>query len=390
MRSRTLLVAACLCCAVACRAPGESAPVETSELMRTQPAEPEVATVDTTPLGPSVVEADAVEPIAVEPEVPERETKELTPEERLAEIERRTLWLEENRRARTERRASLQREAAKNPGWKLYQSESYFYLSDLDDGELLEELMARAELVRSRLAHQFPPQTPIGGAKLPSSAVIRVFDSQESYYEYGGPYGSTAYYAAFHEEAVLVLDPRQSHTWAGLQHILAHEYLLGALKLAPPPWLLYAVAELYSGMQLDDHQLQLPEEDERLSREAMREEELVPLQDLLNFSAQQFRGDNSYGTSAYSCVLQAWSLAYFLTVSGTDSDPWSPVWEGLLTRCVETAVQSAARGEGPEQQAEAIQATLAEVDLDSLEAVWRAWLRQRWLAGHPEEAEAQR
>ncbi|MCB9914985.1 MAG: hypothetical protein H6828_07530 [Planctomycetes bacterium] len=295
-------------------------------------------------------------------------------DEELSRRERYLVARREARRAREQRRAELQLEVQRSPGWGAYESEHYLILSYVHDAARLDELRARAEATRARLVREFPAATPLGGANEPSGTVLRVFGSTAQYYEYGGPGGSSAYYSPRTREAVVLLDAHvdEPRPYEPLQHILVHEYFAERLGLADLPlWLLYGVAELYGGMDPRAGRLELPDAEPRLAEPVLqRAVDQVPLATLLGYGSRQFFGDNAEGLGAYGSARLAWSLVLFLDRGETTGPFWDPAWRGLVGRCVEAA--ATAEGEAPR---EAVQRVLDGVDLPALEAAWQAWVR---------------
>ncbi len=360
---------------VACRAPRQQVAVPSEAVPSEATLSEGIPTSKAEPVATEQVPADPPQPLAEPEELPMVGPVALNESElhqQQLEVTKHAEELAGKRQQRIERRAQLQREVALNPGWGLYESEHYFILSQLHDPVLIEELKLRADAERSLLAQEFPGTD---GSTLPTLAVIRVFGSELGYHEYGGAQGSTAFYAALLKEAVIYFDVHdtQSHDrWSGLQHILVHEYLSDSLQLGEtPPWMLYGIAELYAGMQLSGTELVMPEQDERLRGRALNTMQRIPLADLMGFNMREFRGANRQGASAYTCVLHAWSLAYFLRVGSEQSPYWSAEWSRLLSHGVEAAQNAT----GDQQRSAAIEASYAKLDLAALEAAWMAWLK---------------
>ena len=260
--------------------------------------------------------------------------------------------------------------ATSEAGWELRAEGPYRILSQLDDARTLDALEVRALALHARLERDLPGD-PGGGAG--EAATVRVFRDLQGFLEHGGARGSTAFYSSLEREVVVAYASEASATTApdaALQHILVHEYLLGELGLQSlPPWLLYGLAELYGGMELEEGELRLPRVEPRLVEEVLHRSPPPSLELLLGYNESEFLGRNDQGLSAYAAARLAWSLAYFLEVGREEAGAWHPSWEGLLARCVE-----AAREAPPGTEALAVHAVCSEVDLGALDAAWRLWL----------------
>jgi len=148
---------------------------------------------------------------------------------------------------RDRKRADLQAEVDKQPGWELYETENYFVISSNKDREFLEELMGRLEAIRKIYEETYPPSLAIelkraaaaakreaeaaeGGKdqegedgeegeegdqegrtvaeradpmELSRTSVVRVCKDQNEYSNYGGPGGSAGYWSPGDKELVI-------------------------------------------------------------------------------------------------------------------------------------------------------------------------------------------
>jgi hypothetical protein len=193
------------------------------------------------------------------------------------------------RSLRDRKRDELEAIVAKQPGWKLYETENYFFLSSNKDAEFLEELMQRLEAIRTVYVETYPPDlakelrrkaeiakreakakkeaegkadpeadTPgeegkpgaegepgkdgaeaeqEAGKTVAQSAdpmeqartsVVRVCQDRDEYMKYGGPGGTAGYWSPMQRELVVFDDQAvggRTNTWATLNHEAFHQYI---------------------------------------------------------------------------------------------------------------------------------------------------------------------
>ena len=59
---------------------------------------------------------------------------------------------------RSQKRAKLQDEVSRTPGWELYETDNYFVISNNDDKEFIQELLKRLEAIREQYEIYYPPE----------------------------------------------------------------------------------------------------------------------------------------------------------------------------------------------------------------------------------------
>lgn len=306
---------------------------------------------------------------------------------------------------RAQKRADLTRECAKNPDWKLYETENYFIISNSDDREFLEELMERLEAIRAVYAELYPPEqaerlraaqaeesaSEEGGGdeddsgptsrtvsrkatprELSRCSVVRVCSNANQYHEYGGPGGSAGYWNSLHEELVIYDDKAgggRRDTWAVLNHEAFHQYIYYFYgNIAPHSWYNEGHGDFFSGYQLKAGRFRLRPFDWRVStiKEAIRTNKYVPLKDLVRMSQSEYYGNNKFGASPGQNYAQGWSLVYFLRTGPKKAKGWNDAWNGILDRYLEVL---AATGDLDK----AVDEAFAGVDWTEFEECWKQY-----------------
>jgi hypothetical protein len=295
-----------------------------------------------------------------------------------AEPDQQQAILAEERLARKRRREELNEKAKSWPGWELFESEHYFVLTEVDDTVFVDEALRRLEAVRKELVREFPPEPRFPERNPFSPVVVLLFENAAAYHEYGGPAGSSSYYRASAQEMVFYDtrdDGDSGEGWSTMQHIAVHAYFDTALDLeTAPPWLLYGTAAIYAGMVHRDGELRLDHFDGKFAelRRFANRSPRVPLEALLSFDRPAFYGENEFDSPARANLVLAWSLAFYLRTQASDDPLWEDSWSELVSRFIlgwqESGTLSGARERG-----------LEGVDLEALDAAWKAWIdRSVW------------
>jgi hypothetical protein len=236
----------------------------------------------------------------------ETPAKEMARSFRAVDVKSSTAAAASGASLRDRTRAKLQSDILKTPGWKLYETDHYFIVSNNDDKDFIEELRGRLEAVHGLYEADYPPakaqelrdlaaKNKTGSGKdaagsppkegdPPKEAsgdkdekasqdgdlrkflddgvdplersrcsVVRVCKDVDAYHSYGGPEHTAGYWNPVEQELVLY-DARKvggkSDTWATMNHEAFHQYIFYFYgNIAPHPWYNEGTGDFYSGYE---------------------------------------------------------------------------------------------------------------------------------------------
>jgi hypothetical protein len=305
---------------------------------------------------------------------------------------------------RETKRAKLKASTSTMPGWELYETENYFVVSNNDDQDFLEELMIRLEAIRVVYEETYPPslaeelnllaaakraKEDDGKPKRPGRAaaseadpmersrtsVVRVCANEDQYHSYGGPSSSAGYWSSSDEELVIYDDQASGgrrNTWATLNHEAFHQYCFYFFgNLAPHPWYNEGTGDFYSGYQLKNRKFQLKPFDWRVStvKELIRENQFVPLEELVRFDQGEYYGSNKYGTKGGENYATGWAVIYFLRTGSNDAKNWNPAWDTILDTYLRVLVET-------DDLDAAVDQAFAGVDWEEFENSWKDYIKR--------------
>jgi hypothetical protein len=309
------------------------------------------------------------------------------------------------------KRAKLEAEMARTPGWRMLETENYFVVSNSTDEEFLAEVEERLEALRKVFLVDYPPdkarrvspdarkdpdatekdvtkekddseRTVAFGNPLEASrsSVVRVCSNEEQYIQYGGSPGAPGYWYSAAEELVLYDDRAgggRADTWVVLNHEAFHQYIFYFYgNIAPHSWYNEGTGDFYSGYEYEHKRFTLTENPWRIRtiQEMLRQGVAsadrkdfghAPLKELVRWTQPQYYGKNSYDLPGHKVYAQGWSLIYFLrTGAKNKAKDWNPAWGTILDRYLETL---AATG----NLDKSVDAAFGGVDWSKLEASWK-------------------
>ena len=308
---------------------------------------------------------------------------------------------------RAQKRARLEAELARTPGWELYESPNYFIVSNNKDEDFLEELMDRLEAIRVVYEADYPIDKALeahkakakresekengkdskkGSAKdeqrttatradpmeASRTSVVRVCSNDDEYRSYGGPPNSAGYWAAMHEELVIYDDKAvggRGDTWITLNHEAFHQYIFYFYgNISPHSWYNEGTGDYYSGYQLDGrNKFQLSENSwrVRIAEQNIRAGRICPLKEFVRWTQAQYYGQNDYKLDGGDNYAQGWSYIYFLrTGKKNKAKGWDDSWDTILDTYLDTL---AATGDLDK----AVDQAYAGVDWTALEQAWK-------------------
>jgi hypothetical protein len=288
-------------------------------------------------------------------------------------------------------------------GWKLYETPNYFVVTPHKDREFVAELCDRLEAIRAIYEVDYPyekaaelrkageaAQTGLTAAEkkekerekelmkelfgdadpreLSRCSVVRVFDNDGQYNEYGGPRGSAGYWSSFHRELVLYDDQAgggRRDTWAVLNHEAFHQYIFYLYgNIAPHSWYNEGTGDFYSGYEYKNKRFTLKPFQWRtgLIQEAVRENQHTPLDKFVRLTQQEYYAPGQIGIN----YAQGWSFMYFLRTGKKNfANLWSSEWDGILDTYFRVLATS-----GDLDQA--VHEAFLGIDMEALQKAWEA------------------
>ncbi|MEM7516264.1 MAG: hypothetical protein AAF368_04985, partial [Planctomycetota bacterium] len=307
---------------------------------------------------------------------------------------------------RAKKKAKLEAEMARAPGWELYETENYFVVTNNEDKAFIRELMERLEAIRKTYENLYPPtlaeeirqevaaekakarqasgeeededeaparprRSSAGRAdpmELSRASVVRVCKDQSQYYSYGGPRGSAGYWSSHHEELVIYDDKKgggRGDTWITLNHEAFHQYIFYFFgNLAPHSWYNEGNGDFFSGYQLKNARFKLKKNSwrEGTIKEAIRDGSYVPLKKLVKYTQREYYANPGL------CYAQGWSFIWFLRTGEDKNAPgWNDDWNGILTQYLRTLAVTG-------DLEIAVDKAFEGVDWDEMEESWKAYI----------------
>ncbi len=276
---------------------------------------------------------------------------------------------------RNSRRWELANALRNSSGWNLFESQSYFIVSPIDNPLLIEGAKRRLDAMHERLLEDLPPGLVQHASE---QALLRFLPDRASFESTGARRGTTAQWVSA-ENTLVCYDAgsvlqREAHTWPALQHVLVHEHLNSTLGISEvPSWLLYGLAARYESLRFratpEGGSWEEPDGTElaRALSEAVAGEGPMPLARLLAFNSQEFFGVNEFGSGAYRNLVLAHSFVSFCWDPGKGSEERAPI------DFLETFTRSLADGATP---ARALEHARGSTPLRSIELAWRTWIER--------------
>jgi hypothetical protein len=324
---------------------------------------------------------------------------------------------------RDQKRAKLQEQVAKNPGWKLYETPNFFVISAKnDDKQFIDELLERLERIRERYEELYKTPENIALRKVKRArdaaeaakkkkdgdkpkegeepkegegekpdlsdvtvaasddseersrcSVVRVCLDDTQSRQYGGPGGSAGYWSWVDEELVIYDDQKEGgrkNTWATLNHEAFHQYIFYFFgQLSPHSWYNEGSGDFFAGYQLEHKKFQLKPFDWRfrLIQGACKGDvgvDFAPLKELVRWTQAEYYGNNKYKLGGGENYAQGWSFIYFLRTGKQKCRSWNAAWDTILDVYLKTLIET-------DDLDAAVDKAFAGVDWDVLEATWR-------------------
>lgn len=314
---------------------------------------------------------------------------------------------------RDQKRAKLEDEVARSPGWKLYETPNYFIISSKnDDKQFIEEMKERLEAIRKvyeeiysieminelrqlrkireNTGEKKPAEPGEEGDETPPAeertaadtsdpmersrcSVVRVCKDDTQYHQYGGPGGSAGYWYFVDEELVIYDDQKsggRANTWAVLNHEAFHQYIFYFFgQLSPHSWYNEGNGDFFSGFQLEHKKFNLKPFNwrHRLIQTNLKGGTYAPLQELVRWTQAEYYGTNKHDLDGGDNYAQGWSFIYFLRTGAKNAKDWNPAWETILDNYLRALVET-------DDLNAAVDRAFAGVNWEELEGAWKAYV----------------
>lgn len=311
---------------------------------------------------------------------------------------------------RSEKRAKLQADIAKNPGWSLYETPNYFIVSCYDDKQFIEEMKLRLEGIRQVYERDYPPsiarkirpreladgdqkkagapeaaQDPdqtvakkvaIDALELGKNSVVRLCKDRGQYLQYGGREKTSGYFSSMEGELVIFDDKQdqgRDHTWGVMNHEGFHQYIHAFFgNISPHSWYNEGTGDYYSGFEfnLKTKKFTPKKEIGRQDNLLRIRDNYVPLREFVTWTKVQYYGRNSGGIKGdgkalegWALYAQGWSMIWFLRTGAGKAKGWQASWGTILDVYLDTLLETA-------DLAQAVKKAFEGVDWDAFEKSW--------------------
>jgi hypothetical protein len=305
---------------------------------------------------------------------------------------------------RDRRRAELEKKIATQPGWELYETDSFFVVTSNDDRDFIKELLKRLEAIRGVYEEYYPykkAQAILAKARAAQESdgevedeeemrtlstidprersrcsVVRVCKDAQEYATYGGPPGSAGYWYSLEEELVIYDDKAQggrANTWITLNHEAFHQYIYYFYgNISPHYWYNEGTGDFYSGYEYSHGRFTLKENSWRVRtiQQMIRSEEYAPLEKFVHYTRAEYYerrpGVGPHGLVSGQCYAQGWALIYFMRTGKKKAKGWQDSWDSILGTYLEALVVT-------EDLDEAVALAFAGVDWEEFEKCWKEY-----------------
>lgn len=325
---------------------------------------------------------------------------------------------------RSLKRAKLEKEVAKSPGWSLHETPNYFIMACTEDKALIEELKLRLEAIRLIYERDYPPElarkikivetedeegvegeedgedggaggdagpdgqdgedgedgadagdeqrstAAIDALELGKLSVVRLCKNEEMYYQYGGRKGTSGYFSPMQAELLIYDDKAgegRDNTWGVLNHEGFHQYTFAFFgNVSPQSWFNEGTGDYYYGFDFNAKTKKFTPK-KALGRQdnvLLIKDKLVPLQRLVTLTQAEFYNPTEFGLQAWGTYAQGWSLIWFLREGKGKAKGWQKSWEKILDIYLVTLLETG-------KTKIAVEKAFEGVDWAALEASWK-------------------
>ncbi len=224
-----------------------------------------------------------------------------------------------------DKREAIKSSVAGNPGWWSLDTENYVFLTNVTSKRTIQSLAKQIETIREKVYEpMFPPSK-----ELDAICIVRVFEEQSEYHQYGGPRGSAGYWDSSREELVLFRNfesvsksKSASYTKSVMYHEAFHQYIYYAVgDLAPHSWFNEGHGDYFAGMVVSGSRVTSKPFSWRvatLKRRMSTGKGLIPIRSLVRLPQRE------YYSNAGLKYSQGWALVYFLR-EVTNKKEWQAI-----------------------------------------------------------------
>lgn len=308
-----------------------------------------------------------------------------------------------------ERRKEIRRGLAK--GWKAIDTENYLIVHHSKNRGLIQRIERDIEAMRVFFLELFPP-----AGEIDKVCVVRICETLEEYHQYGGRPGTGGYFHPGNEELVLfdysytqrTFTREQKERMGGkrltsedsmivVYHEAFHQFIHAAIgEFSPHDWFNEGYGDYFSGAVVNRHTGRVTEIEPNSWRIHVAKdmcefgEGWLPLRKILEAERAEFYNRARAG----HYYAGAWSFVYFLRHSDEAKQhaKWSKILPDYFTNVKDCYQQELGEVDGEpdlrqktmagmKARKRALGRTLAGIDLDELEKVWRQWvidMRDPW------------
>jgi hypothetical protein len=226
------------------------------------------------------------------------------------------------------------------PGWKHLRTPRYLFLYNAEGG-LVKQLAERIEVMRDEYERLYPPDKPIEAV-----SIVRVCNSPEEYFAYGGPQGSGGYWNYVERELVFFdYRPREVPLLV-LNHEAFHQFIYYFYgQLAPHSWYneghgdYFAGAKLTRSNRITEYGAQPAAEFNRLpgikegarllsEGKGAKDGAAVPLKQLMAFHKSDYYGSKGYDPGL--CYAEGWAVVHMLREAKGQDEKWKQILPSYL------------------------------------------------------------
>ena len=229
------------------------------------------------------------------------------------------------------------------PGWSSLRTDRYLFLYNAEK-TFVKQMGDRIEAFRNEYEKLYPPTEPITAV-----SIVRVCNSADEYYGYGGSKGSGGYWNPRDRELVFFDKAPRTETLCVLNHEAFHQYIYYYYgELSPHSWYNEGHGDYFSGARVTktyritsyknapggfDRQ-QFIKDMVRLARQGKSVEEgaAAPMKELMNYSQREYYARGP--TRPVAFYPQGWAVVHMLRESGN----LEPEWESILPEYLENLV----------------------------------------------------
>jgi hypothetical protein len=279
-------------------------------------------------------------------------------------------------------------------GWKAEDTENFIVVHHTPDQPLVRNLLADIESIRKEYIKLFPA---VG--EITAVSTVRVCKDRAEYLAYGGMPGSAGYWNSATEELVFYdasikekgkRETGDANTFIVLYHEAFHQYIhYSAGELPPHSWFNEGHGDFFSGADIVGNKVKkigINPWRIRTIQAAIDANKSIRWKDIIEFEQPEYYRPDRIGL----CYAQGWSMIYFLRTSKVvlEHPQWSKILDTYFTALKEDYASQlemlAKQGRGEDKTARresgaaarkyAVSRAFQGIDLDALEAEWKAYI----------------